>query len=265
VSVTADAAPKPALEKELPPHIAGAAVDVGSLVSRVQELANNGHAHTSSVESRFSTHLNWADEEDDPDSLPDLDDWAIPSKAVDTSVTPKMAEEIPAKEEAVAEPAPEPAEQEETATQEDTCTPAKSEVAAIPETAPPKAATEAPSAHTPSIPKSQPRQGLEASIWASSPLPTTPPPPDRTAMPRGRHMRSASYRPSSNTNSGFQPTHFSRNSVANATISPHPSQQDTKPSSRKPHSRPIISGAALATISRTLGKDSPRQPQSTPT
>jgi hypothetical protein len=264
VTANAQSASKPALEKEPPPHIAGAAVDAESLVSRVRELAINGHAHTSSVESRFSTHLNWADEEDDPDSLPDLDDWAIPSKSVDVSVTQKIVEDIPAKQAAVAEPALEPAKQAETTTQEDTCVPTESEAAAVPEAVPSQVATEA--AQAPSTPKSQPRQGLEASIWASSPSLASPPPPNRTATPRGRHTRSASHRPPSNTNPAFQPTHFSRNSVADATLSPQPPQQgDTKPSPRKPHSRPIISGAALANISRTLGKDSPRQPQSTPT
>jgi hypothetical protein len=261
----AQSAAKPAIEKELPPHITGPAVDAISLGSRVQELAINAHAHTSSVESRFSTHLNWADEEDDPDSLPDLDDWAIPSKFVDVPVSRKVVEEIPAEEAAVAGPAVQPAKQEETTIQEDTCVPTNGEATAAEsqaEVEPPQVATEAAEVQKPATPKPRPRQGLEASIWASSPSSTFSPPPNRTAKPRGKHTRAASHRPPSSTKPALQPTHFSRNSVANSTPSPTPSQQeDTKPTTRKPHSRPIISGTALAALHRDLGKN----PQSTPT
>lgn len=266
---TASVSSKPALEKELPPHIAGAAVDAESLVSRVRELAINGHAHTSSVESRFSTHLNWADEEDDPDSLPDLDDWAIPSKVADAPEKPRVTEEASPSQAAVSQP-----ETEATADQEDskekdqsTTEDGKPNVELTSNPALLQSPAEPTTVHeAPATPKSKARQGLEASIWASAPSPSSPP-PNRTGAPRGRHARSASHRPPSNTNQTFHPTHFSRNSVANPSDSPRASsqQEDSKSSPRKPHSRPIISGAALANISRTLGRDTSRQPQSTPT
>lgn len=258
------------LEKELPPHIAGAAVDAESLVSRVKELAVNSHGHSSSMESRFSTHFDWADEEDDPDSLPDLNDWAIPSsKPIDAGRSQdKPREDIPPSVDTT-QVGSEPASLPEETSHHNFSTPSDHEEVNTVVTldgagqqryvsmasSPPPTASSLSS-------KPNRRQGLEASIWASSPPPPVSQPNPRPQRGRG-HFRSASHRPPAHSNQSHRPTHFSRKSVANHSRSVSP-PLDAKSSPRKPHTRPIISGAALASLSRTLDPKASHQKQSTP-
>ena len=249
-----------AREKELPPHIAGAAVDAESLVSRVRELAIGGHAHTSSMESRFTMSLNWADDEDDPDSLPDLDDWAPKPKS----------------------PTPDPTDPPETlqdatlqgSTQVDTQpTPPAPVIAGAPSQPSQSNAVEisiSPIAEM-SVVTKKPRAGLEASIWAS-PVPETTihaastPPKERRSRQNNSRSSASISRPG---DLPFHPSSLSRGFESNG--SPHNKteervrQPEPTPNPRKPHTRPIISTDAISRLSRTLGRDALRQQQSTTT
>jgi hypothetical protein len=84
-SSTVSDPPKPATTKEVPPHLAGPGLDADILVNKVKALAT--HSKNSSVDSRYvpAMGLDWADEEEDPESLPDLSQWAVskPSIVVD--------------------------------------------------------------------------------------------------------------------------------------------------------------------------------------
>ena len=244
----------PRREKELPPHIAGAAVDAESLVSRVRELAINGHAHTSSIESRFTMSLNWADEEDDPDSLPDLDDWAKPKA-----------------------PSPDPVVIQETLPETvvlENLTPARLEDIPPPTASPkPTMAASPPSTSVKeeelSVVTKKPRQGLESSIWASSSPEATPDHP--VSQQREKRPRQAPGRGSASitrlSDLPFHPSNIARTSESNGHVSNKSDERGGRPepktSPRKPHARPVISTDAISRLSRSLGRDSLRQPQPT--
>jgi hypothetical protein len=238
-----------ARQKELPPHIAGVAVDADSLVSRVRELAINGHAHTSSMESRSTSRtLNWADEEDEPDSLPDLDDWVVGSKAADTSLeipsepndainttNPDVIDTVPIQEPQVEE--------------------VQDETSKNPQLPPPSANKEAvdntvQNVSTREEPRTRPFVGTEASIWANAPSPprkTNPKPRnERHGNTRG-HVRHASDRPIPGPPPRSEP-------LSNQ----EPTPVGSRTAARKPHARPVITSDALARISRTLGHDALR-------
>jgi hypothetical protein len=247
-------------EKELPPHIAGAAVDAESLVSRVRELAISGHAHTSSVESRFTMSLNWADEEDDPDSLPDLDDWApkpktpLPEPVVPQEPKPEAVLHDTSKS-ADAQPPPEAPTQ---ATVEELVP----VVAEVTSKSPKDDSTEtsaAPDARISTVTK-RPRAGLEASIWASpTPEETSyiPPPPKERRSRQNNSRGSASI--SRLSDLPYHPLNLSRGSELSGAIHTKSEewarQPEPRPSPRKPHARPVISTDAISRLSRTLGRD----------
>lgn len=278
--------PKQSLEKELPPHIAGAAVDAESLVSRVRELAIHAHAHTSSVESRFTMSRNWADEEDDPDSLPDLDDWALKPKPEDgnnsqresvaientplkqlssgrdvilsdggTSTSTNAKPDLPSQNRA--SPSLEPVSVESL----DNDSRARAEYPSA--TA---SASDRPNQkEIPSLPESEnkPSRNEEKGSLVSSPTTNREGPRSknlRQANNRGRHSRIADL--------PFHPLNLSRSSPAKETSSQSPSNSrkpaEDKQNPRKHHTRPVISSDALARISRSLGRGG-IQPQPTTT
>lgn len=243
-----DATSAPRREKELPPHIAGAAVDAESLVSRVRELAINGHAHTSSMESRFTMSLNWADEEDDPDSLPDLDDWAVKPKVPPPE--PEKIQELP----------------------QDVHT---SEISTVQEAPPvvtkvsPKVTKDEsiqipPQHNESSTVTKKARKGLESSIWATPETPTSNPAAERVKPPRqagGRGSASSTRL----TDLPFHPLNVARASEPNDHVTTRSDDRRNRPESktspRKPHARPVISTDAISRLSRSLGRDSLRQQQ----
>lgn len=246
----------PRREKELPPHIAGAAVDAESLVSRVRELAINGHAHTSSIESRFTMSLNWADEEDDPDSLPDLDDWAVKPKV-------PSPEPVVVQQTISATAVPQALVSSNTQTQD-----APAPVIADP---PPKDTGDVPLQNAAqggevSTVTKKPRVGLESSIWAAPSLETTPSLP---ISQREKRPRQASGRGSASMSRledlPFHPLNVARTSGSHSHVpsksDDRASRSEPKTSPRKPHARPVISTDAISRLSRTLGKDTLRQQQ----
>jgi hypothetical protein len=84
--------PKSAATKEVPPHLAGPGLDADVLVNKVKALAT--HSKNSSIDSRYvpAMGLDWADEEEDPESLPDLSQWAVPKPGVDQMQSVKEEE-----------------------------------------------------------------------------------------------------------------------------------------------------------------------------
>ena len=84
--------PKSAAMKEVPPHLAGPGLDADVLVNKVKALAT--HSKNSSIDSRYvpAMGLDWADEEEDPESLPDLSQWAVPKSGVDQMQSVKEEE-----------------------------------------------------------------------------------------------------------------------------------------------------------------------------
>lgn len=268
--VDTESVPKQSLEKELPPHIAGAAVDAESLVSRVRELAIHAHAHSSSVESRFTMSRNWADEEDDPDSLPDLDDWALKPKSRDanipqqefTTVPPetqlndmKPVEDAPSNKDSMANLQsrdgtnhnPDPLD---TDSADGIITEKSSAVAPIFDKADEKPAQAETSGLPPPEDKRLPK---DPSGRGGSRSKNT-----RQANNRGRTSRIADL--------PFHPLNLSRSSQAKD-VGSQPSTESRKPedkqNSRKPHSRPVISSDALARISRSLGRAAVQPPAAT--
>lgn len=257
-------------EKELPPHIAGAAVDAESLVSRVKELAISGHVHTSSMESRFTMSLNWADEEDDPDSLPDLDDWApkpktplpepvAPQEPPPEAVSQDTSKQVDEQPPATVMPAP---------TTVETIAPVVIEAPLQPPQDESLDTSVAPGAEISTVTK-KPRAGLEASMWASSTPetshPVTPPKERRTRQNNSRGSASISRL----SDLPFHPLNLSRGSESNGPTYNKPEervrQPEPRPSPRKPHARPVISTDAISRLSRTLGRDVLRTQQSTTT
>ncbi|KAG8836224.1 5'-3' exoribonuclease 2 [Serendipita sp. 399] len=246
-------------EKELPPHIAGAAVDAQTLASRVQELAISGHKHSSSMESRFTMSLNWADEEDDPDSLPSLDEWKIPKPIVTSGDEATTGSEpssqnqdttsLPAAsthERTVDDVAPSSLSQaDSTASQEALNTVVNKDEDSIRSyTAPHKNTQQSIAAHGP--PKVS-GGGTAASIWAPNSSVTT-------AVKRGGQQR---YATRGRTNHHGTPGSLSHQCVPSELPSDTKEAQPTSAPpvrSRRPHARPIISSDALAQISRTLGQ-----------
>jgi len=88
--------PKSAAMKEVPPHLAGPGLDADVLVNKVKALAT--HSKNSSVDSRYvpAMGLDWADEEEDPESLPDLSQWAVPKSGIVVDQMQSVKEEEPA-------------------------------------------------------------------------------------------------------------------------------------------------------------------------
>ena len=84
--------PKSAAMKEVPPHLAGPGLDADVLVNKVKALAT--HSKNSSIDSRYvsAMGLDWADEEEDPESLPDLSQWAVPKPSIDQMQSVKEEE-----------------------------------------------------------------------------------------------------------------------------------------------------------------------------
>lgn len=82
--------------KEVPPHLAGPGLDADVLVNKVKALAT--HSNNSSVDSRYvpAMGLDWADEEEDPESLPDLSQWAVPKPGAVVDQMQCVKEEEPA-------------------------------------------------------------------------------------------------------------------------------------------------------------------------
>ncbi|CCA67008.1 hypothetical protein PIIN_00845 [Serendipita indica DSM 11827] len=241
-------------KRELPPHIAGAAVDGESLASRVRDLAISSHAHTGSIESRFTMSLNWADEEDDPDSLPDLDDWAIgPKVSVASQNTfdpePSFAPSDP---------------REVDATLRDPVV----DLATTPLTKEPLPGGDKSAEHVENNPRMSPHRpsrsggGSAASIWAPK---QQLPPPGSTHRGRGRQHTSRDSRDATRTRNTPPPQAAS----LTQTIAT-PSEGERKSTrygtgAKKPHARPVISTDALARISRTLGAEVVRKEQPTAT
>jgi len=93
---TAPDPPKSAPMKEVPPHLAGPGLDADVLVNKVKALAT--HSKNSSVDSRYvpAMGLDWADEEEDPESLPDLSQWAVPKPGTVVDQMQSVKEEEPA-------------------------------------------------------------------------------------------------------------------------------------------------------------------------
>lgn len=238
-----------ARQKELPPHIAGVAVDADSLVSRVRELAINGHAHTSSMESRSTSRtLNWADEEDEPDSLPDLDDWVVGSKTIDTSL------EVSSESKNIANTM-ESNGIDTVPTQELQVQKAQEEADENPQQPPPNQEAvndDSKTVTTREVSHPRPFRGTEASIWARAPSPPPNPNPkprnERHGNPRS-HARHASDRPLSNPSPKSAALPNQETTVERTT---------TRTPTRKPRARPVITSDALARISRTLGHDALR-------
>jgi hypothetical protein len=79
--------------KEVPPHLAGPGLDADALVNKVKALAT--HSNNSSIDSRYvpAMGLDWADEEEDPESLPDLSQWAIPKPGIAVDQMQSVKEE----------------------------------------------------------------------------------------------------------------------------------------------------------------------------
>lgn len=84
--------PKSAAMKEVPPHLSGPGLDADVLVNKVKALAT--HSKNSSIDSRYvpAMGLDWADEEEDPESLPDLSQWAVPKLGIDQMQSVKEEE-----------------------------------------------------------------------------------------------------------------------------------------------------------------------------
>jgi len=84
--------PKSAAIKEVPPHLAGPGLDADVLVNKVKALAT--HSKNSSIDSRYvsAMGLDWADEEEDPESLPDLSQWAVSKPSIDQMQSVKEEE-----------------------------------------------------------------------------------------------------------------------------------------------------------------------------
>jgi hypothetical protein len=84
--------PKSAAMKEVPPHLAGPGLDADVLVNKVKALAT--HSTNSSIDSRYVPvmGLDWADEEEDPESLPDLSQWVVPKPGIDQMQSVKEEE-----------------------------------------------------------------------------------------------------------------------------------------------------------------------------
>ncbi|KAG8826570.1 hypothetical protein FRC19_008612 [Serendipita sp. 401] len=232
-------------EKELPPHIAGTAVDAQTLASRVQELAISGHAHSSSVESRFTMSLNWADEEDDPDSLPSLDDWKV-SKPIIASGEEETTEPVSSADNTDESPIVHELGNDAPPSQAGTLALANEEDATSSlETAP-----DVPQQSSDILPRQGGSGGgMAASIWApKSPIDTMPKKSDQQRLPNSRGR--------ANHNHGTHRTPPHHHCITPETPNDTKEAQPvgTTIRNRRPHARPIISSGALAQISRTLGQ-----------
>ena len=236
---------KSAAIKEVPPHLAGPGLDADVLVNKVKALAT--HSKNSSVDSRYvpAMGLDWADEEEDPESLPDLSQWAVPKPGVAVDQMQSVKEEE-----------------------------------AAPPAAPPTAPPERPNDKT--VPSGSPEPPTSDRDDRLSGISSEP--DSRAPYPnhgfrgrgrgRGRGHAHLSHLP-------FHPANLQRRQQ---TVAATPGVQQTAPSSsprhektadlpprsqERAHTRPVIDKGALARIGLTLAgpkppAGSPRRPSAVP-